>query len=230
MLKAQALAMSRFNSGRSAQALWSSIGCIGTVRAWEVTHGVNGWHPHFHILVFCDSGLSLVELLPSFYAGWANACRLAKLPTPSVEHGVRLDNGRKASEYVTKGLWGLDYEMTKGHLKKAAKGGRSPFDLLRLYLNDRDKHAGALFCDYATAFKGKRQLVWSKGLKALFSVDEQTDEETAARVEDDAVFLGNIPFEQWRAVLRSDKRGQVLELACNDWDAVQRLLDLLMVF
>lgn len=229
MLKAQSVAVTRLKSTKSAVNLWKSIGCIGTVRAWEVTQGdVNGWHPHFHFLLFVRSGLDLQDLQSRFYDVWANCCRLAGLPTPSRTHGVRLDDGSKAHEYVSKGLWGLDREMTKGHMKKAAKGGRSPFDLLRLYLNDRDKQAGALFVEYAKAFKGKRQLVWSKGLKALFSVDEQTDDETAARVEDDAYLLGSINIEQWRAVRRFNARGEVLELARHGWEPVERFLSELM--
>jgi hypothetical protein len=224
MLKAQALAMSRFTSIKASRSLRSSIGCIGTIRAYEVTHGVNGWHPHFHVLLFVSQGLDLEDCRYRFFEVWSSCCRLAGLPAPSFAHGVDLQDGTKAAQYVSKGLWGLDREMTKGHMKKAAKGGKSPFDLLRLYLNDRDKQSGALFVEYSTAFKGKRQLVWSKGLKELFSVEEQTDEETSARVEDDAYLLGKIEIEQWRAVLRVDARGEVLELARYGWDSVERFL------
>lgn len=223
MLKAQALAMSRFNGDKAARLLFSSIGCIGTVRAWEVTHGDNGWHPHFHLLLFVDSGLDLVALRADFYALWANCCRLAGLPIPSFEHGVRLDDGSKASEYVSKGLWGLDREMTKGHIKKAKKG-RSPFDLLRSYMVDKDKQAGALFIEYATAFKGKRQLFWSKGLKDHFHIDDETDESIAERVDDDAQVLGFIDYDDWLLILLYELRGLLLELARHGWDAVERCL------
>lgn len=227
MLKAQALAMSRFNGTKAARLLWSSIDCLGTVRAWEVTHGANGWHPHFHLLLFVRSGLDLEPLRARFYSVWANCCRLAKLPIPSEQHGVRLDDGSKAAEYVSKGLWGLDREMTKGHLKKAKSGGRSPFDLLRSFMYDNDKQAGVLFREYAAAFKGKRQLVWSKGLKALFAVEEKTDEETAANIEEDAVLLGSISFEDWRLILKFDLRGEILEIAQHGWDRVEFYLSVL---
>jgi hypothetical protein len=110
-------------------------------------------------------------------------------------------------------------------MKKAAKGGRSPFDLLRSYLNDRDRQAGALFVEYANAFKGKRQLVWSQGLKDLFSVQEQTDEETAARVDDDAILLGSITIEEWRLIRFFNVRGEILELARHGWEPVRRFMD-----
>jgi hypothetical protein len=223
LLKAQALAMSRFNSLRSAKKLWNSIDCIGTIRAWEVTHGVNGWHPHFHVLVFCSYLHDLESLESCFYDLWANCCRLARLPIPSLAYGVKLDNGLKAAEYVTKGVWGLDHEITKGHLKKSKKG-RSPFDLLRSYMIDKDKSAGVLFVEYAAAFKGKRQLVWSKGLKLHFNCDDLTDADIADRIDDDALLLGLINFDDWLLILRFDLRALILELARHGWDAVNRCI------
>jgi len=228
MLAAQSVATKRLYSGRSARALWASIGCVGTIRAWEVTYGDNGWHPHFHILLFVRAGLDLAALRADFYREWSNACRLAKLPTPSEAHGVRLDDGSKAGEYAAKGVWGLEHEMTKGHIKKAKKG-RSPFDLLRSYLYDKDKQAGALFVHYAKAFHGKKQLQWSRGLKTLFSINDRTDAETAAVIEDDAALLGRIEPEEWLLVLKFEVRGDVLELATlGGWEPVRRLLDSLL--
>jgi hypothetical protein len=224
-LKAQALAMSRFNSNRSSKALFDGIGCIGTVRAWEVTHGVNGWHPHFHILLFVSPGPYQVDYRHLFYLAWANACRLAGLPMPSEAHGVSLDDGSRAAEYASK--WGLDQEMTKGHIKKAHKGA-TPFDFLRSYLRcDTDRlqaFAAARFLEYAKAFKGRRQLVWSMGLKALFDLGEVTDEEIAGHLDDQAFQLGKIELEDWRLILKFDARGDVLELARHGWESVERLL------
>lgn len=223
MLKAQAKVLDSLNKNRAGRALWDSLGTVGTVRALEVTHGGNGWHPHFHILIFCNSNVNLVESRRKFYDLWAAACVKVGLGLPSEEHGVRLDGGDQASAYVTKGLWGLDHEMTKGHIKKAAKG-RSPFDLLRSYLYDDDKQAAALFREYAQAFKGKRQLQYSNGLKDLYDVEDLSDDELAAIQEEGAELLGSIELEEWRAVLHFDMRGEVLELARHGWEPVSRLL------
>jgi hypothetical protein len=227
LLKAQAVAMSRFNGDRSCKLIWSDMGCIGTVRAWEVTHGRmrandNGWHPHFHILIFCASGLDLDEFRPRIYSAWANSCRLAGLPIPSQRHGITLEDGSAASQYVSK--WGLDREMTKGHIKKANKG-ETPFDLLRAFLFDADKQAAALFREFANTFKGRRQLVYSKGLKDHFELEEITDQEITEQVEESAEFLGSITLDQWRVIRSLDLRGEVLELARHGWAPVQRFLD-----
>ena len=69
-------------------------------------------------------------------------------------------------------------------------GRRNTFDLLRAVLADKeDKQAAALFAEFAKAFKGKRQLSWSNGLKAKFNLVEKNDEELAAELEDSAELL-----------------------------------------
>ena len=235
MLKAQSRAMSRFNGDRAAKLLWADMGCIGSVRAWEVTHGRqrsrnNGWHPHFHNLHFCDSGLDLEVFRPRLYGVWANSCRLAGLPIPSELYGITLEDGTRASEYVSKGLWGLDREMTKGHTKQTrldhqGTKGETPFDLLRAFLMDGDKQAAALFREFALTFHGRQQLVYSKGLKAHFDQAEKTDAEISAEVEEFADLLGSISLDQWRSICHLDLRGDVLELARHGWPPVQRFLD-----
>lgn len=228
MLQCQADALRRFNCSRAAQRLNREIGCIGQVRALEVTHGRlrsinNGWHPHYHILLFVRSGLDLEDLRRRYYQRWLRACELAGLPLPTYDHGVTLQDGRYAAEYASK--WGLDREMTKGHIKRGRNGGETPFDLLRAYLYDEDLVAARLFREFAEAFKGKRQLHWSRGLKRYFAIEELTDEELADYREDDAERLGAIELEDWRRILARDLRGEVLELARRGgWDAVERLL------
>jgi hypothetical protein len=225
MVNAQGKAMDRFKGARATKAIFAAMGHVGNIRAWEVTFGQNGWHPHFHILLFVDSGLNLEDFRFAFWEAWSNACRLAGLPQPSLAHGVRLDDGNAASEYISKGMWGLDREITKGHIKKARKGF-TPFDLLRLYLAEDGDWAAERFREYAEVFKGKNQLLWSKGLKSLFDVVERSDEETAAQIEETAVLLGQIEIEQWRLVLKFDVRGELLELArAGGWEPVARLLD-----
>jgi hypothetical protein len=134
-----------------------------------------------------------------------------------------LDDGTKAGNYAAK--WGLEDEMTKGHTKKALHG-ETPFDFLRAYLVDgNDRQAAALFAEFSETFKGKRQLSWSKGLKALFAIEETSDEELATRVEETAVLLGLLTVDQWRDVLKVDGRATVLEIAARSgWPEVQRYL------
>ena len=115
--------------------------------------------------------------------------------------------------------------MTKGHIKKGKAGGENAFDLLRAVLADKeDRQAAALFAEFAKAFKGKRQLSWSNGLKAKFNLVEKNDEELAAELEDNAELLGLISPDEWRDVLKVKARATVLELAAaGGWPAVAGL-------
>ena len=232
LLAAEQKAITRFFGMRAGIDLMTDMGRVGHVRAWEVTHGRqrqinNGWHPHFHILLFLERELSHAELKAfksHVFKVWANACSLSGLDAPSCEHGVSLEDGSKAAAYASK--WGLENEMTKGHIKRAI-GGETPFDLLRAVLEDKkDNQARSLFREYAHAFKGKRQLVWSRGLRDLFDMGEtSSDEELAATLEDDAEFLGSLDPDEWRVVLKFDFRAELLELARHGWEPVQRMLD-----
>lgn len=227
VLNGQSLALKYFNKGADVTRFNDSIGYIGSVRALEVTHGRkrvvnNGWHPHYHILLFVQSGLNLELLRAKFYARWYKSCQKAKMPAlPDYEHGVRLDDGSKAAAYASK--WGLESEMTKGHIKKA-NNGETPFDFLRAYAFDDDKQAGALFREFAETFKGKRQLHWSPGLKDKFDLEDVDDETLAAQQEDDASVLGTIELDDWLRILKADVRGEILELARHGWEPVERFL------
>jgi len=239
LLKAEQKAMGYMRQGRPAAELSNVFRIVGYVRAWEVTHGRhafgNGFHPHFHELLFLESRMteaSVGYLQERSAALWQAACVKAGLDQPDPVRGCRIDGAGKAAAYVAKmGLeesgWSLAHEVTKGHTKRAADGkGETPFDLLRAAAFDRDRHAQALFREFAFAFKGKRQLVWSKGLRELLALGVQlSDEEVAASIEDDAYILGSIDLDQWRLIVKHDLRGTVLELArLGSWEPVQRLL------
>lgn len=223
VLEGQKMALDYFTGDRASRKLFSSMGHIGSIRAMEVTHGRkrkinNGWHPHYHILMFCRSGLDLEALQLEIFNRWHSSCIKAGLKPPSLAHGVRLDDGSKAAAYASK--WGLDCEMTKGHTKKSLDG-ETPFDLLRAYLDEMDKQGGALFAEFAKNFKGKRQLFWSRGLKDYFNIGELTDDELAYQKDDHALLLGTISLDQWRQILKREARAIILQLASHSWDSVQ---------
>jgi hypothetical protein len=236
LLAMQAKALHRFWADRTVKAIQVEMGTIGHVKATEVTHGRksasnNGWHPHYHYLMFCGSGVDLARFDASqlkdwqvrLYLRWSACCLKSGLGQPSFAHGVKLDDGTKAGNYAAK--WGLEDEMTKGHTKKA-RHGETPFDFLRAYLADgTDRQSAALFKEFAETFKGKRQLSWSKGLKSLFAIEEASDEELSTRVDESAVLLGILTIEQWRDVLKVDGRATLLEIAAlAGWYEVQRYL------
>jgi hypothetical protein len=237
LLVKQAKALNRFWNDRLVKAVMLDMGTLGQIRALEVTHGRlspqnNGWHPHYHVMLFQGSGVDLARFdgpqmgdwQVRLYLQWAKACKGVGLGEPSYAHGLKLDGGEEAGKYMTK--WGLEDEMTKGHTKKALHG-ETPFDFLRAIVQDKeDKQASALFIEFAKTFEGKRQLHWSKGLKKLYQVAEKTDDVLAAETDDKARLLGMITLDQWRDVLAVEGRAVVLAVAAGGgWDAVTAYLE-----
>ena len=92
------------------------------ISCFEITHGINGFHPHYHVLLFVPYSLgkqSLLGIKQDMYKVWKDCCLKAGLDEPSEKHGLDLQAGNEAGAYVAK--WGLEHEMTKGHIKRARK-------------------------------------------------------------------------------------------------------------
>lgn len=225
-------ALRKMTYSRDWRALVPEIGLHGRIRALEVTYGENGWHPHFHLLLFVYRSPDREALQAQILDLWKTACLKSSLPEPN-HHGVKVDDGTMAAQYV--GKWGIEHEMTKGHIKKS-KEGYSPFDLLRVvlgsspagrFLDGKTEAATALFREYGKAFKGKRQLVWSQGLKndLLEDMADLSDEEIADQVEPDAELFARVPLHIWKIVLSKNLRGVVLEKCRQGLDVFDSYLD-----
>lgn len=195
------------------------IGLQGSIRTLEVTHGGNGWHPHLHVLLVTDREVTEVEA-DKVLGLWQSACITQGVPCPN-EHGVKITRCTKSTiaDYVQK--WGIDYEMTSGNTTKDGKEKNlTPFQIL-----SRSKDSSVyslLFRQYADAFKGKRQLVYSEGLRAKYNLTvEKTDEELLNDEESKAVVIASIDLAGWKSLLRDDARGDFLDtLRCNGGDVV----------
>lgn len=215
----QKKAMKRFFEGRKSESLMARLGKRWHITNYEVTFGKNGWHPHHHILIFSDKELSISEfsaLRNELAEHWINCCRLSKLPLPNIEHGLDLADGTYADQYI--GKWGIEHEMTKGHIKKGKEGGLTPFDLLQLSIEDElifSRKPSQLFKEYAAAFKGARQLFWSRGLKDVFGLRDISDDEIMDKVTDEAIKLNDVEDLVFRLLLKYKKYVEFL-LAVED--------------
>lgn len=196
-------------------------GYLGAVRALEMTHGANGWHVHFHVLIAIGQPMdedTRAALEDRLHARWVGCAVKRGLQEPSRAHGLRLEVARvhgldvdKITDYVCK--WGAAEELTKLHTKRGRSESMTPFGMLAAYL-DGDRAAGAAFREYAAVMKGGKQLVWSKGFRALVGLhDEWTDEEIAAREPDVFEQLARLTRHQWAAVRAVGSRSTLLDLA-----------------
>ena len=188
------------------------------ISCFEITHGSNGFHPHYHVLLFVPYSLgkqSLPGIKQDMYKVWKDCCLKAGLDEPSEKHGLDLQAGNDAANYVAK--WGLEHEMTKGHIKKGKENSRTPFDILRSYTDSENEADANLFKLYYFAFKGTRQLNWSKGLKKLVSkAEEKTDQEIVDDTDNVAELLFKLDIEMWHAVRKQKKQGELLVAVAED--------------
>lgn len=220
LLNALGQATTKFRSGREYNNMRKRIGLIGTIRALEITYGANGWHPHIHLLNFHDKeieGYEREEIEDKFYKLWSSACAKYGLRC-SREHGVKLDDATEADQYIGKWgelidkKWQIDSEMTKANIKRGREGNLTPFDFLRMVIEDGDLEYMPQFVEYAESMKGKTQLYWSRGLKRRFLIEDRSDEEIAQAKEEPADRLGGLEWREWRIILESDKRAELLKL------------------
>ena len=173
-------AKQRWANHRAFASLRSKNGgpLVGYITATEVTGGgANGWHPHFHLLMFfkCSTEAEAIAQAESLRGPWLAALKSEGLSGTGAAFDVQ--GGAAAGNYITK--WGAAEEIALGGKKKGRGDGRAPFQLLADYADNDDKQAGALFAEYAKEFAGHRQLVWSPGLKALFCIEDIADAKAA---------------------------------------------------
>ena len=212
-------AYSKFFKGvRASKDLFQKWQIEHYISCFEITHGENGFHPHYHILLFVPYSVGIgshIGMEEDIYTVWSDCCQKSGLDAPSRKHGVNLRNGDYANNYVAK--WGLEHEMTKGHVKKGKKDGRTPFDILRSFDETGDEKEANLFLLYYFAFKGQRQLNWSRGLKKLCSKgQEKTDQEIVDDTDNVAEMLFKLDIELWNAVRSQGKQGELLIAVVED--------------
>lgn len=203
----------------------------GFIRAYEVTHGKqNGFHPHFHILLFTSQNVTHDQVREIYGNAWQKSCLKVGLPKPSEKHGCTVQGGTKAAQYVTK--WGIEDEMTKANTKISKRKGKTPFGLLRAVLDQDDpeyspEYAAGLFRVYANCMAGSRQLYWSNGLRAKLALaPEMTDEQVAEKITDEvSVHLATITPEQWRSIRKAKAESKILDVAEHNQHLVMVVVD-----
>jgi replication protein len=178
---------------------------VGTITATEVTHGKNGWHTHFHIIVVSRTKIDLDALRPA----WLTCLEAYGLS--GNERALQVQDASAVKEYLTK--FGAAEELTLSQSKQGRKQSRTPWQLLS-DSRKGDKRASALWVEFAKAFKGRRQLVWSNGLKKLAEIKETTDEQAAEdAAKSDFVEVRHWPKDVW-TMLRT-RRGNLLKAAAE---------------
>jgi len=255
MLVLQAKAMQKFQNCRTYKRILGKGVRTGSIKALEITLGAHGWHPHTHSLVFAtpdafgevregDDGRMSSRLIDELKRAWYEALLKVGLCGPAqmsdvLEHGLDVRGGQYAAEYVAKfgrdAKWGLSRELTMNAAKTGSgQKGAHPFQLLE-WAGNGDAQAAAQFREFCEAFKGKRMLTWTPGLKAALGMDEieQADEEIAAAALPEEAIVGHIDGEALSVLIARNMLGRFLAFVaeyCYDPSTAQADIDDFIAF
>jgi len=220
------------SASRPWKALRARLEVLGLFRKIEVTHGVNGWHPHAHVTFISRRPLTepeLEELETLVWREWSAAVELRGFDRPWREFcpiaAINLERpGREWAEYIGK-MVGLEFAGTG---KGRPGEGRTPFEILdgavaiAKQCRGNRRQIGAmgdprlgtlvspdprLWWEYQRATKGKHQMHWSRGLKAHLGVaGEALDEEDQLELAD---------------ALSAEQEEEVCQLTPYEWSQLQ---------
>ncbi len=207
--------------------------CIGGIRAMETKiGGDNGAHNHFHYILIFDLEVTeevLAAMKEIILDEWEKSCVKAKLLNPKNSEQVEkfrsesVDLKRRFNySYLTKQSVEWKKEMRKTILPRLAgekydldSNGLTPFgfvaDLairvaLGLVSAKEFNKACELFIEYSCAMYGRRQIVFSRGLRSWAGLYEDkdgqgmTDEQICALQTDHAHVIGGFDKRQSRFV------------------------------
>jgi hypothetical protein len=229
---------------------------IDVIRLTEVTHGKNGWHVHFHFLLFLgatvDNGRRRLDdndvqvIVKGMFGRWQSALRkkgfdaigekvydVAKkeFVIPGWNAQLVPAGNTKIADYFTKSTYGAAaMEMTRGDMKDAKRGNRTPFGILRGLVRDLGERTPAdaaadeaLWSEWERVSKGRRQIVWSNGLRSRLGLDVELTDEEIVDQDEGGENVATITADMWHVIVKgradylvrqafehSDRRGRLL--------------------
>ncbi len=165
---------------------------IGQVKAVEATLGLNGWHPHLHVLFFHDrptfgSDGSLERFRDALGVKWGVSIERQLGRTIHEYYGVdavcvRDDEG--LGDYVSK----IHFELTRNDLKHSDRdfNSRSPWQVGLDAKTTGDSRDTARWAEWYWTMKGRNAITITPALRELYGEDSsstKTAEELAAEAQ-----------------------------------------------
>lgn len=183
-------------------------------------NGGNGAHPHKHILIIGRKGVDLATVQEKFEKAWLKA-----LGGRGKEGGIALkfevcEEGKDVAEFGKRYLTKEACEISLGGVRKKGHGESFTFfQLARLALEFPylRQWFEPMMVAYYQATRGKRQLVFSDGLKKAFGVQEKSDDELAEESGEKIQKLAVVSNKDyWAKLLHADIAET--RILCRDGD------------
>ncbi len=197
---------------------------LGFVRTIEVMHGLNGWHPHLHVLLFCDGVIDPFdtpdeyhEIGRTFHDLWVKRMLEKHGRDVRSSYGVDLrvvkgDGAEGVGMYCTKAGW--EVALADGKQGRTSTS-RHPFAIAFDAVETGDTADIALFQEWIKGSHGRHMWSWSKGLREKLRLRaERTDEELAAEADESVEQICLVSSELWTeiATTRRGLRSRFLSL------------------
>lgn len=226
LLLRQREAFQRLRKGSPWDRFKQRLGYQGLVRSLEITHGVNGWHPHTHELWVLNCPVYAPDrprILSDLIDRWERACVASGLLDPSDEVKLRAFRARSVdirwnvscADYLAKQdssrAWGVESEIALSRSKAGRAAGVHPHEFL-IRQADGDRRAFIEYVDTTKELRA-RQLYWSPGLKALCGLVEKSDEELSEESTEFVEFFMGLTRDQWRYVRGNGVQAHLLDFA-----------------
>lgn len=161
------------------------------VRVLEVTHGKNGWHPHFHIAIVHTAGAEFDTYRAELEDTWIRFLVAQGLQAPRPEIAVNIVENASNEQrgwYLTKASGISSLEFTGSSLKEAREGNLGIWQIHALAVNG-DPKAKAIWLEYENSIRRKRIISPSRGMAEFFGVEWKKDTE----IKVDEMALSELP-------------------------------------
>lgn len=219
------------NSGKQAKADKELFELDGYNRVTEVTHGEHGWHVHAHVVLFFDREIgaeSVKYLAHRMYQRWEKALHRKGFDAIE-EHALDVRKADEwVADYLAKTTYNEDpqlkaaseayaqactasakklaSEAALGVFKDARRGNRTPFKILESIFAGQQIGADTsederLWYEWEKESRGRRQMVWSRGLRDRVGLDKEKDDTEI--VEDDEMqgeVVAYMPKATWNVI------------------------------
>lgn len=223
-------------SGSPIKKFYAKWKIKGVVSGWDYTCSIeNGHHPHKNVLFIsevdnldCEEFRSDCERIAERYKKYISSKGLVVN-----SHTTKVLSDKKdCAEYMTK--WALSLEVAETSRKEGSEGHFTQFQLLyEIGFKELDPLVKAkyinLFREFAVGSKGRRQMVYSKGLRDWLGLgEEKTDEELAEEGTNPYDVFARLMVTDYQIIFREEFKGslaKLLEVArkCDEdifWDYV----------
>jgi hypothetical protein len=195
----------RLRQGRWWVEFRERVRLDGSVRAWDLTHGEHGWHPHLHGIWFVRDPSLLERCRDELSDRWRACVRLemGEAYVPDDEHGCVVSLGAIGS-YVAK----LGLELASvGSSKVAREGHRTPWQIAVDWTEHHRPEDQALWKAYLKGTHGWRFLEWTRAFRAVLEVPEREDPPAPDSSEE---VVAKVMPDMWRELAGTTARREIL--------------------